>query len=66
MCGHQPRCPAADAPDRGAAQTVAAQESQGWAVRCNGVICFDDGGCVLPNGPAEGALRVPPRSVAAV
>lgn len=50
MCEHVPTCPAADAPDRVAAQVVAARPQQGWSLLCNGVITFDDGGMLLPNG----------------
>jgi len=49
-CQHEPRCPAADAPDREAAHTVAAHPEQGWSLLCNGVLLFDDTGEVLPNG----------------
>ncbi|MFD7552214.1 DUF5999 family protein [Streptomyces sp. NPDC059816] len=64
-CGHEPRCPSAAATDGATARTVTAQESQGWAVLCNGLIVFDDGGCVLPGGRAGDALRVLPRAGAA-
>src|SRR5712692_10626996 len=55
-CLHLPRCPAATAPDRDAARTVAAHPEQGWSLLCNGVVLFDDTGELLPDG---GAL--PPR-----
>lgn len=55
-CHHLPRCPAATAPDRDAARTVAAHPEQGWSLLCNGVVLFDDTGELLPDG---GAL--PPR-----
>jgi hypothetical protein len=50
MCQHFPRCPSAEAPDRGAARVVASHPEQGWSLLCNGVILFDDAGEILPNG----------------
>lgn len=50
MCQHLPRCPAANAPDREAAQSVAAHPEQGWSLLCNGVVLFDDTGELLPDG----------------
>jgi len=35
-----------------AARVVADQPSQGWSLLCNGVILFDDGGGLLPDGQA--------------
>ena len=55
-CPHFPRCPAATAPGRDAARTVAAHPEQGWSLLCNGVIVFDDTGELLPGGRA-----LPPR-----
>jgi hypothetical protein len=51
-CSHFPRCPAATAPGRDAARTVAAHPEQGWSLLCNGVIVFDDTGELLPGGHA--------------
>jgi hypothetical protein len=31
---------------------VASQYEQGWSLLCNGVVLFDDGGELLPNGRA--------------
>ena len=57
MCQHQPPCPPARAPDREAARTIAAHPEQGWSLLCNGVVLFEDGGELLPDGrPVE-----PPR-----
>jgi hypothetical protein len=52
MCQHQPRCPEWPAPDHLAARIVADKPSQGWSLLCNGVIEFDDGGELLPDGRA--------------
>jgi hypothetical protein len=52
MCQHQPRCPEWPAPDYLAARIVADQPGQGWSLLCNGVIVFDDGGELLPDGCA--------------
>ena len=63
MCNHIPLCPAADAPDREAAHTVAAHPEQGWSLLCNGVVLFEDTGELLPDGrvipPHRAAARVP-------
>jgi len=50
MCQHQPPCPAADAPDRGAARTLVSHPEQGWSLLCNGIVLFDDTGELLPDG----------------
>lgn len=50
MCQHAPACPSADAPDHEAAVLVAEYPDQGWALRCNGVLTFDDTGELLPDG----------------
>jgi Family of unknown function (DUF5999) len=34
---------------------VAAHPDQGWSLLCNGVIAFDDGGGLLPDGRIVGA-----------
>ena len=52
MCQHQPRCPQWPAPDHLAARIVAGHSEQGWSMLCNGVIVFDDGGELLPDGRA--------------
>jgi Family of unknown function (DUF5999) len=52
MCQHQPRCPEWPAPDHLAARIVADQPRQGWSLLGNGVIEFDDGGELLPDGHA--------------
>ena len=52
MCQHQPPCPSSTSPDRDAARLVTAHAEQGWTLLCNGVIAFDDGGDLLPDGRA--------------
>jgi Family of unknown function (DUF5999) len=52
MCQHQPRRPQWPAPDHLAARIVAGHPEQGWSMLCNGVIAFDDGGELLPDGRA--------------
>jgi hypothetical protein len=60
MCQHQLRCPQWPAPDRLAARIVAARPEQGWSMLCNGVIVFDDGGELLPDGRAVAPDRLAP------
>jgi len=45
-CTHFPLCPAADAADATAAAIVVDHCEQGWYVLCNGIILFEDGGCI--------------------
>jgi hypothetical protein len=52
MCAHNPPCPAADAKDARRACVVCRHDEQGWCLLCNGLIAFDDGGAILPNGSA--------------
>ena len=52
MCSHRPGCPDALTPDRTAARPVACHPEQGWSLLCNGVVLFDDGGLLLPDGRA--------------
>ena len=40
------------APDRLAARPLARHPEQGWSLLCNGVVLFDDGGQLLPDGRA--------------
>ena len=51
-CPHRPRCPGALAHDRSGARTTASHPEQGWSLLCNGVVIFDDGGALLPDGRA--------------
>jgi hypothetical protein len=50
VCPHQPACPSSGQPDHPAAHVVAAHPEQGWSLLCNGVVVFDDGGELLPDG----------------
>ena len=50
MCRHYPTCPSSEAADRDAARVVASHPEQGWSLRCNGVVSFDDEGDLLPDG----------------
>jgi hypothetical protein len=61
MCAHQPQCPSADAPDREAARSVSCRPEQGWTLLCNGVVLFDDGGELLPDGCAVDPRHAPNR-----
>ncbi|MFD4546608.1 DUF5999 family protein [Streptomyces sp. NPDC058466] len=58
MCSHQSSCPSADSH---APHIVAAHPEQGWNLRCDGAIVFDDTGELLPDGsvvaPYRGAVE---------
>ena len=60
MCQHQPRCPQWPAPDHLAARIATGHPEQGWSMLCNGVIVFDDGGELLPDGRAVAPDRPAP------
>lgn len=60
MCRHHPRCVSSVAAGRESARTVAAHPEQGWRLLCNGVVVFDDGGLLLPDGSAVTAPAVAP------
>jgi hypothetical protein len=64
MCPHHPPCPDSRAAGRLAARRVASQHGQGWSLLCNGVIVFDDGGALLPDGRAMPAAAFPPATAA--
>ena len=53
MCTHEPQCPPADSIARAAAHVIASHPEQGWSLLCNGIVSFDDGGLLLPDGRAE-------------
>jgi Family of unknown function (DUF5999) len=59
MCEHRTPCPPPTATDRAAARIVAAHPEQGWSLLCNGVVLFDDGGVLLPDGRS---ISPPPMS----
>ncbi|HEY3036241.1 MAG TPA: DUF5999 family protein [Streptosporangiaceae bacterium] len=63
-CPHRPRCPSALAHDRSGARTMASHPEQGWSLLCNGVVIFDDGGALLPDGRAVPPPPVRARTVA--
>ena len=50
QCPHRPACPGAQAHDRSGARPIASHPEQGWSLLCNGVVIFDDGGTLLPDG----------------
>ncbi|WP_093802113.1 DUF5999 family protein [Streptomyces sp. Wb2n-11] len=52
MCTHMPACPSADAPDREASVVMTHCSQPGYSMLCNGVIAFEDTGCLKPNGEA--------------
>lgn len=52
-CNHVPECPQADAKDAIAAVILVDHCEQGWYLLCNGVVLFDDGGCVSSSTAAE-------------
>jgi Family of unknown function (DUF5999) len=64
-CPHEPTCPAPEAVDREAAQTVARHPEQGWSLLCNGVVLFEDNGELLPNGVVVGPRRPSDRVIGA-
>lgn len=49
-CRHTPQCPGADAARASQAHVLTRHHEQGWVLLCNGVILFDDGGAILPDG----------------
>lgn len=55
MCTHFPSCPAAENGGACRAQAVYRHDEQGWCLLCNGVILFDDGGAILPDGSTVAA-----------
>lgn len=49
MPAHSP-CPSGMSPDRKHARVLGRDSLSGWARLCNGVIVFDDTGCLLATG----------------
>jgi hypothetical protein len=65
MCNHEPQCPSAADVARAAARVIAGHPEQGWSLLCNGVVLFDDGGLLLPDGRAEAPHTRPFHMIAA-
>ena len=57
MCIHSPSCPDSTSTDCCRAQVVADHSEQGWCRLCNGVILFDDGAYLTPEGQAMSLPR---------
>lgn len=53
MCNHSPACPEATDANCCSAHMVADHMEQGWCRLCNGVILFDDGLYLAPDGHVE-------------
>ena len=64
MCSHATPCPAAADDDRVLATPISRHPEQGWTLLCNGVVLFDDGGKVAPDGRVRPAVRAPVRGAA--
>ena len=60
-CTHEPKCPKAHDSNALAAVVVADHWEQGWALLCNGILVFDDGGSLVPS---QRNLTPPPARVA--
>ncbi|GAA4809695.1 DUF5999 family protein [Nocardioides caeni] len=50
MCDHSPQCPTAGDDACCSAHVTADHSEQGWCRLCNGVIVFDDGFYLTPDG----------------
>ncbi len=50
MCTHSPTCPSSESRDCCTAHVVVDHTEQGWCRLCNGVILFDDGHYLTPDG----------------
>lgn len=53
MCAHLPACPEASANCCWTAHVLVDRSEQGWYRLCNGVIVFDDGYFLAPDGHSE-------------
>ncbi len=56
MCAHMPSCPGAEDQRPWTAHVVTDHSEQGWSRLCNGVILFDDGFYLAPDGHSEPVL----------
>jgi len=54
MCEHEPSCASFDSAGACTAKVAVDHPDQGWHLLCNGVICFYDGGAILPDGQVRG------------
>ncbi|WP_343286291.1 DUF5999 family protein [Streptomyces sp. AM 4-1-1] len=61
MCGHLVECPPATAQDCEAAKIRLHQPEIGCSELCNGVLIFEDTGCLLPTGDVVEPRRPLPR-----
>ncbi len=50
MCSHTPACPDVRDADCCRAHVIADRSGQGWCRLCNGIILFDDGHYLTPDG----------------
>lgn len=65
VCAHQPQCPPAEARDGQAARVRVHRPEAGWSVLCNGMVLFEDTGCLRPDGMiGEPRRALPPVEVA--
>ncbi|MFH8257650.1 DUF5999 family protein [Streptomyces roseolus] len=60
VCGHRPECPSAENHDFQAAQIRVRRPEIGCSELCNGVLVFDDTGCLLPSGEVVAPQRSMP------
>ena len=58
MCTHTPLCPSVDDRSCWTAHVVADHNEQGWSRLCNGVILFDDGFFMAPDGEVQPVLAM--------
>ena len=65
MCRHEPQCPSPGDTGRVEAHVIAGHTEQGWSLLCNGIVLFDDGGLLLPDGRAEAPHTRPAGAIAA-
>ncbi len=58
MCSHTPACPDVRDSDCCRAHVVADRSGQGWCRLCNGIILFDDGHYLTPDGHDQLVVRL--------